>query len=208
MNVVIDAPKQAKKPRAGTARSVVDVAPLPQPFDRVSGRHLVVDHQNLAWPEADSGDILDIDFDVREYRGEGRYLLHHEPPAGEIVGAPGRWPFSSRWTAVQSIHRNNGGFERFVHHENRGWHQIPPEEWERLNVLGRVHGIYNRRERHDRPGVLEVGRVTAMGEADGGAYVHLQIEAGRTLTISGLQQWQVRQLATLLTHGMRLELKA
>ncbi|WCM88808.1 hypothetical protein [Acidovorax sp. NCPPB 3576] len=208
MNAVIDTPSGVRKPRASTARVVAEVTPLPQPFGYGAGRHLVVDHENLAWPEADKGDVLDIDFDVREYRGEGRYLLHHSPPAGEVVGAPGCWPFSSRWTCVQEIHRSNGQFERFVHGESRGWKPIPTEEWERIQILGKVHGIYNRRERYDRPGVLEVGRVTGIGEAEGGAYIHLQPEAGRTITISGLTEWQVRTLSGLVARDMRMELKA
>ena len=89
MNAILEAPARARKPRASTACNVVEAIPLPQPFSYGSGRHLVVDHDNLAWPEADKGDILDIDFDVREYRGEGLYLLHHNPPADEVVGPPG-----------------------------------------------------------------------------------------------------------------------
>lgn len=210
MNAVIDAPAQARKPRPGVAPTVVEITPLPQPFAHGSGRHLVVDHENLAWPEADKGDILDIDFDVREYHGEGRYLLHHEPPEGEVVGLPGCFPFASRWTAVQRIHRNNGAFERFGHSSSagRGWRPIPPDEWDRIQILGKVCGIYNNREKGDRPGVLEVGRVTAMGENQAGVYVHLQPEAGRTITITGLQEWQARALSRLITREMRLELKA
>lgn len=208
MTEILEAPTRARKPRASAARDMVEVTPLPQPFGFCVGRHLVVDNDSLAWPEADKGDILDIDFDVREYRGEGHYLLHHSPPPDEVVGPPGRWPFSSRWTEVQRIHRNSGFFERFQHEDGRGWTPIQPDEWGRIQVLGRVHGIYNRRGRCASPGMLEVGRVTAIGQGDGGAYVHLQPEPGRTIAIDGLLDWQVRLLSGLITKNIRLELKA
>ena len=194
--------------RAKPQRSVVAMALVPQPFEFAAGRHLVVDHEGLAYPEADRGDVLDIDFDVREYRGEGHYLVHHSAPDGEVVGAPGCPPFTSRYTEVQHINRGNGHFERFVRGDGSSWRAIHSDEWARIQILGKVHGIYNRRDRHDRPGVLEVGRVTSIGEAEAGAYIHLQADAGRTITITGLQEWQVRLLSSLITRDMRMELKA
>lgn len=208
MTEILEAPTRARKPRASAARDVVEVTPLPQPFGLGAGRHLVVDNDGLAWPEADDGDILDIDFDVREYRGEGHYLLHHNPPPDEVVGPPGCFPFSSRWTEVQNIHRSNGRFERLEHNDGRsGWRPIPADEWDRIQVLGKVHGIYNRRGRASRPVMLEVGRVTNIGEAEGIGHVELQPEPGRIITITGLLEWQVRMLSKLVTREMRLELK-
>lgn len=209
MNAIINAPTRASKPRA--TRAVAEVVPLPQPFEFGSGRHLVVDNNNLAWPECDRGDILDIDFDVHEYRGEGHYLVQHVPPADEVVGPPGCFPFSTGWTKVVRLGRYGPTpgvaiLESGIN--GREWRTVSQEQWERFRFMGRVKGLYCRRDRGRTNNLDVVGRVSAIGEAaDGSAFIQFQPGEGRTITVSGLTDDEARRVAELMLSPARLEIK-
>lgn len=198
-----------RAPRAAR-RAIVEVAtPERAAFGHAAGRHLVVDDENLAWPEADSGDILDIDFDVREYRGEGQYLVQHVAPSDEVVGAPGRFPFSSGWTKVVRLARTglHSGID-MLEADGRGmeWRAVPPEKFARFKFLGLVHGIYCRAGR--KPYLDFVGKVTGIGEApDGSALVQFCPGDGRTITVTGLEDDEARRVRDLMLRPARLEIK-
>lgn len=212
MNAVLDKPVRAGAKRRTQAVAIIDGEPERSAFGHAAGRHLVVDNNNLAWPEADSGDILDIDFDVREYRGEGQYLVQHVPPTDEIVGMP-RAPYSSGWTAVRHFARHSlreGSdievFEQGV--DGRAWRHVPAAELARYRFLGRVHGIYCRSGRGLNPHLNFVGKVSGIGEAqDGTAFVQFQPGEGRVITVSGLNDDEARRAARLMFSASRLEIK-
>lgn len=209
MNAVLDKPVRTGAKRRIQAVAIIDGEPERSAFGHAAGRHLVVDHNNLAWPESDSGDILDIDFDVREYRGEGQYLVQHVPPSGDIVGVLNRAPYTSGWTAVVHLMRGSNGLEIFHSGmEGRCWREIPPDELARYRFLGRVHGIYRRSDIGRIPHLNFVGKVAGVGEApDGTACIQFKPGEGRVITVSGLTDDEARRVAKLMLSPARLEIK-
>ena len=195
-----------KRTPARAAAVAVVAQPEPTAFGYGNGRHLVQDHQNYAWPDTNAGDILDIDFDCREYRGEGRYLVQYNDD-DTLLSKNG---FSGRWVGVRRF-TNHVGSARGLHIfentiEGRAWQPLPPERQARIMFLGKVHAIYRRTERGTQPGVDFCGRLSALGEEpDGKAFLEFQPGGGRTLRLSGLTGDDARRLAPLMMDAMKLE---
>lgn len=206
MSAVIDKPSRAQARRQ--AAPAID-QPLAAPFGLAGGRHFVENTDGYAWPLCDHRDVLDIDFDVREYRGEGMYLLHRPAPASEVVGAPGRFPFSSSWTGIRCMSGSGTSSSRRAMLDlsaaGQQWRDIDSDEWAQTKVLAKVHNIY-RRATGGEPSTGFVGHVSGIGQADdGSAMVQFKPEPGRLLTLSGLTDDEARRMAPMLMKLARLE---
>lgn len=201
----------AKRTRARPQETEPQAEAQPSPGGFASGRHLVQDHDCLAWPHADRGDVLDIDFDVREYRGEGFYLLQHSAPADEVSGAAGCFPFSTAYLGVRLIRKGAPGqmqMNQVASVEAPGMRNVPADEWERTTVLGQVKNIYRRHVPGCADGLFLVGQLVTVGDSeDGSACLQFRHKEGRTINVSGLTTDEARRLAPHFMKTMRLEVK-
>lgn len=209
MDAVITRPRKAVKAPACAVEAIPQAEAKTAPGGHASGIHLVKDTERLAWPYADRDDVLENDFDVREYQGEGFYLIHRRAPAGEVVGPLGRFPFTTAFTGVRNLHRRNGQLEaHLATAEGREWKPIPPDEWARTTVHGYVRNIYRRHVVGCADGLFLVGQLAAVGEQeDGSAFAQFRHSKDRTITVSGFTPEEARALTPHFLNAMRLELK-
>lgn len=181
----------------------------PPKFGFAAGRHLVVDHQGLAWPIGNVGDILDIDFDCRQYQCEGDYLIEIcEVPNGGIR-SPG---FPTRWTCVRTF-GYAGKFELSIREPalNGGWEWKPFTDAMKAKTtfLGKVHDIYRSSKGNQQQGIKFVGKLCAIGEhGDGAGYAEFQHQDGRKLVLNGLTEDETRKLAPMMLGQVKLEISA
>lgn len=210
MEAVIEKPRKAAAGRVRAIEPVSVEQARPAPGGHASGIHLVQDFEHLAWPYADKGDVLEIDFDVREYKGEGFYLLQHQAPADEVTGPPGRFPFTSAYVGVRNLHRNGKGQMEMLQRTAEGseWKVVQPEAWARTTVHGYVKNIYRRHIPGCAQGLFLVGQLSAVGDHDdGSASAQFRHSKDRTITVSGLTPEEARRLSPHFMNTIRLELK-
>lgn len=200
-----------RKPR--TPRQAVAVQPATveaerPPLGHAGGRHLVVDNCGYCWPKGSAGDILDIDFDCRDYRGEGEYMVEYYDKSLEVFkNASPRFVGMRRFT--KHVGSTMGLHILENTREGRAWMPVTEEFAGRIRFIGKVHDIYRKGGHGTQPGLHFVGKLSSM-EEDGAntAKVTFCPEAGRTLTLSGLTNEEARRLAPLMMDAMRLELSA
>lgn len=209
MDAVMTRPRKAVKAPARPTETIPQDEARAAPGGHASGVHLVKDSERLAWPYADRDDVLEINFDVREYCGEGFYLIHHRAPPGEVTGPPGCFPFTSAYSGVRNLHRRNGQIEVLeASTEGREWRPFTADEWARTTVHGYVKNIYRRHVVGCAEGLFLVGQLAAVGEQeDGSAFAQFRHSKDRTITVSGLTPEEARALSPHFLNTMRLELK-
>jgi hypothetical protein len=206
--LVLPAPsnKRAAKPATSVVRTSEPDSPK---FGFAAGRHLVVDHQGVAWPTGNVGDILDIDFDCRKYDGEGDYLIEMNENADGVITSPG---FPTRWTCVRTF-GFAGQFELSIREPALigGW------EWKpftaamkaRTTFLGKLHDVYRSSRGNRQQGIKFVGKLCAIGEhGDGAEYAEFQHQDGRKLVLNGLTDTETRKLAPMMSGPAKLEISA
>lgn len=169
------------------------------PFPDMTGRRMVVDMQGVMSPLAHRGDVIDVDFDVQQYQGEGIYLLRLEE---------GDCQFGWGWTGARRLMRQPDGLHVFDRAENGGWQwrRWPEQEQSKMRIFGRVHDIYRRDSPSSRPGIHVLGALANVGGDQSSGRVDLSAGAGRTVTVTGLEPWQVRSVAQLLLKPVKLEI--
>jgi hypothetical protein len=172
------------------------------PFPDMAGRRMVVDHQGIMSPLAHRGDVLDVDFDAHSYQGEGIYLM--EVQLGDELTAAG-W---NRWTGARRLMRQADGLHirETVRTGGWTWQPWPQAQQARTRIFGRVHDVYRRDTCDNRPGVNILGRLVALGGEHGNGRVDIAAGDGRTITITGLESYQVHQLAKLLMEPVAFEI--
>lgn len=193
----------ASPTKAPTRRTLPAVVPEPEgPFPEMAGRRMVVDHQGIMSPIAHQGDVIDVDFDVRAYQGEGIYLLRIDK---DMETRTGWWG----WTGARRLMRQPVDGLHIREAERDGgwkWHPWPEEQQAKTRIFGRVHDIYRRDSYDNRPGINVLGRLAGLGGEHASGQVAIDAGEGRTVTITGLQAFQVRQLTRLILEPVRLEI--
>lgn len=141
MNAVLERPVRT------TARGLITLPRGAERFPEVlpTGRHFMLadSHYGLCSGEIDRGDVLDVDFDRREFRGDGIYLMSHAAPADEVVGPPGRMPFSSAFSGIRRL-SSTGSHLVLLQNDVGGprWSEVSREMAARFRFCGFVHTVY------------------------------------------------------------------
>ncbi len=201
---MIDAPTREVRPaaRRRALAPAQDVPASPSPFPHASGRHIVQDHLGLGWPEWSRGDIIEVDFDITSYRGEGLYILDSFDP-----NAP-KW--MQRFQCARYLSKAGKDNLQIRERTEDGWAWAPLTA-ERLAItkfIGRVARVY-RDVTTWRPGLRADGVVSGMSTVgDGTTQLQLTNNEGPTITIGGVRTDLAKQcLAPLLGQRVKLTLE-
>lgn len=113
----------------------LQAAPVSAHQHQANGAHIVQAGGDLRYPEIVSGDVLQIDFDVKTIKHDGLYLI-------VIHGKDG-----SRWRCARRFMRMPGFATGSIvlHGQDvaaEGWAPVPDEMMSRIEVFGEIREVF------------------------------------------------------------------